>query len=290
MDACPAAAKVHGPRQVVVAGRVPVRRVWIAGGLVCFALSLLVVAWSFDGHTLRCLPNAHGPAASDEAAGDFSCISSTTRPLFPFTLERDKVVFSLASLADVDVVAKRARHGTLIGFDVRVRFVSGADHHVLSYVDEHDARSAKEEIVSFLLHLNTKPALEISDRPPRISTLGAVYFFIACLALFWHLLRDAGRLAFHIDRREGALVFTRHLLGVPVTRRTFRIDEIEKIDVESGVIWDWPHIGKRKDYVGERFSVLLRNGTRVPLSKRYQRGGFHQAAAEAVGAALRRAG
>lgn len=96
------------------------------------------------------------------------------------------------------------------------------------------------------------------------------------------------RYAFHVDHREGAFVVTRSVYGFPLARRVYRIDEVEGLEVAWGALREILPSPRGHQERGARFELLLRDGSRVPLSKRYQRGRFHDDAATAVEAALAR--
>lgn len=274
-------AEVGPVAKVIVAGRVPVR--WqsllvVTGMAVAGALFLF---FAFETQGLRCVAPTGGEAW---------CTVSTYHP---FLRERSQD-YPRARLLEVRSIAREGKKGTTLSHDVLLRFANGAELDVLSYSDAEDAETAQVKIAAFLeatatpmASPNIVPTVELRD---HVSWLGVVFggaLWIAFAVFAWQLLRGLGRYVFVVDHREGALVATRRIFGLPIKRIVHRIDEVQGIDVDSGPVSDWTR-ARREPEDGARFEVVLRDGRRVPLSSAYQRGDFHYEAASAVEATLRK--
>lgn len=214
-------------------------------------------------------------------AGREACVATSTHPL-----QQDRVrTFSPEEIADVRVVERfQDRHYT---YDVHLRLGDGAERCVLIFASADEARDAKGRLSTWLNPTGPErpSTVEVSDRPdPHLRFWSSV----ALLLGLWLMLRDAGRDVFVVDYCEGGLVVARRIFGVPVMRRVLHLDNVEKVIVDRGARSAWFSRGWRQE--GARFEIILRDGRRLPLSKRYHRDSDHQATADAVNGELSRLG
>lgn len=273
VDAYRAAGEVGLATEVIVAGPVPVRWWRVAAAVFFAGIGIGGMFFAMQTHRVRC------------GDGD-GCTWTTSYPL-----AADRVAtYRRSQLVEARAGVRRGDKGSTLSHDVSLRFVNGADHRVLSYSDAEDAEAARIALASFFEAPPGAPArvVEVRDSPSVKGFAFALVFLLGGLAFLWGELRDAGRYIFRVDHREGALVITRRMFGFPLRRRVLRIDQVQGLDTDSGVVPDWfRHRNMPVEY-GARFELVLRSGERIPLSRRRQRGEFHHDAALAVDAALAR--